>query len=218
MTRASALVVCFFGSGRTAGTHRLPAIFHHETCNFLGQKRTVRYTTMASRRLRTSRLETPSHRLGPITVTSATVELLWIPLGAGQYVVRISGRVFETLAALVARRPACDLYHSAFVVTVPDGRYVIEMTPIIDEHGDRRGVVAEGAVGSARLGKRRIFRYEIRRWLNGVIPDTASAKVTTSIELAYADALRLLELVPSVPTSVWGRDELAPARCGIRTR
>jgi len=156
--------------------------------------------------------------LGPITVTSATVELLWIPLGAGQYVVRISGRVFETLAALVARRPVCDLYHSAFVGTVPDGRYVIEMTPIIDEHGDRRGVVAEGAVGSARLGKRRIFRYEIRRWLNGVIADTASAKVTTSIELAYADALRLLELVPSVPTSVWGRDELAPARCGTRTR
>jgi len=123
-------------------------------------------------------------------------------------VVRISGRGFVTLAALVARRPACDLYHSALVVTVPDGRYVIEATPIIDEHGDRWGVVAEGAVGSAWLGKRRTFHYEIRRWLNGVIPDTASAKVTTSIELAYADASRLLELVPSVPTSVWGRDEL----------
>jgi len=57
-----------------------------------------------------------------MTVTSVTVELLWIPLGAGQHVVRISGRVFETLAALVARRPACDLYHSALVVTVPEGR------------------------------------------------------------------------------------------------
>lgn len=144
---------------------------------------------------------------GQLGVT-CTVELLWIPLGAGEHVVRISGRVYETLAALVARRPACDLYHSALIVTVPDGRYVIEMTPSIDEHGDRRGVVADGAVGSAWLGKRRIFRYEIRRWLDGVIPDAASAKVTTSIGLEDAEAQRLLELVASVPTPVWGRDEL----------
>ena len=137
-----------------------------------------------------------------------TVELLWIPLGAGQHVVRFSGRVFETMVALVERRPARDLYHSALVITVPDGRYVIEMTPVIDKHGDRRGVVAAGVVGSAWLGKLRIFRYEIHRWLDGVIPDASSATVGTSIELEYADAQRLLELVPSVPTPAWGRDEL----------
>lgn len=138
----------------------------------------------------------------------STVELLWIPLGSGQHVVRISGRVFETLAALVQRRPACDLYHSALVITVPDGRYVVEMTPVTDEHGDLRGVVAAGAVGSARLGRLRIFRYEIHRWLDGVIPDAATARVTTTIEVEYSDARQLLELVPKVPTPVWGRDEL----------
>ncbi len=137
-----------------------------------------------------------------------TAELLWIPLGAGQHVVRISGRAFEALTALVQRRRACDLYHSALVVTVPGGRSVIEMTPVPDQHGEQRGVVAEGAVGSAWLGKLRLFRYEIHRWHGGVIPDADQATATTILHLELADAQRLLDLVPSVPTPVWGRDEL----------
>ncbi|MEP7113738.1 MAG: hypothetical protein ABI862_10760 [Ilumatobacteraceae bacterium] len=136
------------------------------------------------------------------------VELLWIPLGAGQHVVRVSGRAFEALTAFVQHRPACDLYHSALVVTVPGGRYVIEMTPVPDRRGDQRGVVAEGAVGSAWLGKLRVFRYEIHRWHDGVIPDADQATATTTLQLAPADAQRLLDIVPMVPTPVWGRDEL----------
>lgn len=110
--------------------------------------------------------------------------------------------------AFVQHRPACDLYHSALVVTVPDGRYVIEMTPIPDQHGDRRGVVAEGAVGSTWLGQLRVFRYEIHRWHNGVIPDADCAAATSTLPVDLADAQRILDLVPSVPTPVWGRDEL----------
>ncbi len=136
------------------------------------------------------------------------VELLWIPLGAGQNVVRASGRAFEAVMAFVQRRPACDLYHSALVVTVPDGRYVIEMTPVPDEHGENRGVVAGGAVGSMWLGKLRVFRYEIHRWREGVIPDIDQAIVAMTLQLDFADARRLLDLVPSIPTPVWGRDEL----------
>ncbi len=137
-----------------------------------------------------------------------TVELLWIPLGAGQHVVRISGRAFEALGAFVQHRRACDLYHSALIVTIPDGRYVIEMSPIPDQHGDQRGVVAEGAVGSAWLGKLRVFRYEIHRWHGGVIPDADHATATTTLPLDLTGAQRILDLVPSVPTPVWGRDEL----------
>jgi hypothetical protein len=136
------------------------------------------------------------------------VELLWIPLGVGQHVVRVSGRAFEALMAFVQRRPACALYHSALVVTVPDGRYVIEMTPVPDKHGENRGVVAGGAVGSTWLGKLRVFRYEIHRWHDGVIPDIDHAIAAMTLQLDFADARRLLDLVPSVPTPVWGRDEL----------
>ena len=137
-----------------------------------------------------------------------TVELLWIPLGAGQHVVRLSGRAFEALTAFVQRRPACDLYHSALVVTVAGCRCVIEMTPVPDNDGDQRGVAAEGAVGSEWLGKFRVFRYEIRRWINGVIPDADRATTTTCLQIASVDAQRLLDIVSVVPTPVWGRDDL----------
>jgi hypothetical protein len=139
----------------------------------------------------------------------ASVELLWIPLGAGASVVRLSGRAFEGLSASLRRRRRCDLYHSALVVTVPAGRYTIEMAPAPDHDGDRRGVVAEGAVGARWAGRLRIFRYEIRCWRDGVIPD-AGAAVGGPLRLSDdpATAQQLVDLAPSVPTPVWGRDGL----------
>jgi hypothetical protein len=76
------------------------------------------------------------------------VDLYWLPLGAGGHFVRLNGRVFEAVAAPAARRPTCDLYHSALEVRASSRTFVIEMTPIRDTHGGQRGVVAEGAVGS----------------------------------------------------------------------
>jgi hypothetical protein len=142
------------------------------------------------------------------TQRSAAVDLYWIPLGAGQHVVRLSGRLFETISARVQRRPSYDLYHSALVVVVPEGRFVIEQTPVIDAHGERRGVVVGGAVGTRLAGRFRLLRYEIRRWRDGVIPDIDEA-VSSPTRVAEDPVLasRILELVPSVPALVWGRDE-----------
>ena len=139
----------------------------------------------------------------------ARVDLYWLPLGAGGNCVRLSGRLFEWTAAAIERRPRCHLYHSALEIDVPDGRYVIEMAPVPDEHGAARGAVAGGPVGSRRAGSLRIFRYEIRRWRDGTIPDIAEA-VDSPVRLTDdpAVARRVLELVPAVPTPVWGRDEL----------
>ena len=138
-----------------------------------------------------------------------TVDLFWIPLGAGVHAARVSGRIYETVAAFAQRRERCDLYHSALEITVAEGRYVIEQTPVPDLHGELRGVVAGGAVGSRWAGHFRIFRYEIRRWRDGTIPDVHEA-VASPVRLSD-DALvarRVLDVVPSVPTPVWGRDEL----------
>jgi hypothetical protein len=139
---------------------------------------------------------------------SASVDLYWIPLGAGQHVVRFSGRLFEAISARVQRRRPCDLYHSALVVVVPEGRFVIEQTPVPDRHGQRRGVVVQGAVGSKLVGRFRPFRYEVRRWRDGVIPDIAEA-VSSPARLTEdpTRARQILDLVPSVPALVWGRDE-----------
>jgi hypothetical protein len=142
-------------------------------------------------------------------VQRSSVDLYWLPLGAGGHSVRLNGRVFEAVAARLGRRSPCDLYHSALVVRVPEGRFVIEQAPISDSNGVERGVVAEGAVGSRWAGRFRLFRYELRRWRNGVIPDLSEA-VESPRRLTGDPCMsrRLLDLVPFVPTPVWGRDEL----------
>jgi hypothetical protein len=140
----------------------------------------------------------------------AAVDLYWLPLGAGGHSVRLNGRVFEAVAAQLERRVPCDLYHSALVVHVPEGRFVIEQAPLRASDGPERGVVAESAVGSRWAGRFRIFRYEVRRWRGGIIPDVDEAVESPQRLTDDADvARRVLELVPHVPTAVWGRDELA---------
>jgi hypothetical protein len=138
------------------------------------------------------------------------IDLYWLPLGAGGSFVRFNGRVFEALQAGIARRQTLDLYHSALEVNVAEGRFVIEITPVPDPDGQSRGVVAEGAVGSRHAARWRIFRYELRCWPMGDIPDVADAvdspRRLTSDE---ADARRVLGLLQYVPMKVWGRDELS---------
>jgi len=145
-----------------------------------------------------------------VTVTSGRVgiDLYWLPLGAGGNFVRFNGRAYEAIKARLDHRPACDLYHSGLEVFAPEGRYVIEMTPVVDGRGRERGVVAEGPVGARWAGRFRIFRYELRRWLDGVIPDIGEA-VESPRRLSgnLADARSLLDLVPQMPMLVWGRDE-----------
>ncbi len=137
------------------------------------------------------------------------IDLYWLPLGAGGHSVRLNGLVFEAIASRLQHRDRADLYHSALEVYVPEGRFVIEQAPAWGESGER-GVVAEGPVGTQAAGRFRLFRYEVRRWRDGVIPDVAEA-VDSPQRLSDKPerARRLLELVPDVPTPVWGRDELA---------
>jgi hypothetical protein len=141
-------------------------------------------------------------------VPSASVDLYWLPLGAGGHSVRLNGKVFEAVAARLRRREPRDLYHSALILHVPEGSFAIEQGPAGRGDGTARGVVASGAVGSRWAGRLRIFRYEVRCWRNGVIPDLAEAvespqHLTTDAQVAR----RVLELAPLVPAAVWGRDE-----------
>jgi hypothetical protein len=137
------------------------------------------------------------------------VDLYWLPLGAGGHSVRLNGKVFEAAVALLERRRRFDLYHSALEVHVPEGRFTIESCPVPNANGQERGAVAGGPVGSRWAGRLRIFRYEIRCWRDGVIPDIGEAVESPQRLTQDEDtARRLLQLVPRVPTPVWGRDEL----------
>jgi hypothetical protein len=158
------------------------------------------------------------------------IDLYWLPLGAGGHSVRLNGRIFQAVAARLERRAPCDLYHAALEVRVPEGRFVIEQAPVPDSHGEKRGVVAEGAVGTRWAARFRLFRYEVRRWGDGSIPDADEAVESPQRLTDDSRAAELmLDLVPSVPTAVWGRDELVAgemwnsnsliawliARCGL---
>ena len=152
-------------------------------------------------------------------MADCAVDLYWLPLGAGGPFVRFNGRLYEAIAARLQRRPPRDLYHSALQVEVPEGRYVIEQTPVPDLSGEDRGVVARGPVGSRWAGRFRIFRYEIRLWLGGNIPDIAEAvdsprRLSTDLDCAR----HVLDVVRGVPTFTWAEMDPGRAKCGTRTR
>lgn len=135
--------------------------------------------------------------------------LYWLPLGAGGRSVHWNGRLFEALAARHEHRATQDLYHSALEVYLDDARFVIEMTPAWGTDVADRGVVAEGPVGARSLSRFAAFRYVVRRWRAGVIPDVAEAVgIPRQVSQDAARARRLLARVPNVPTLTWGRDEL----------
>lgn len=136
------------------------------------------------------------------------VYLYWIPLGAGgSGFVQLNGRIYEAITARRERRPSLELHHTALVVSLPEGRYVVEtMWPSPDMDGARRGVVVEGPVFSRHLSFTRVFRYEVRCWRDGDLPDAGEA--VGGARLVSGDPYTgrlLLSLTPSVPAFTWGR-------------
>ncbi len=138
-----------------------------------------------------------------------TVDLFWLPLGAGGRFVRFNGRAYERLVATAARRPPLDLYHAALEVNTLGGRFAVELTPIPRRDRSDRGVVGEGPVGCHALGRLRMFRYELHAWRGGEIPDIAEAvESPRRVARTEPEARRILDLLPSVPMLTWGRDEM----------
>ena len=117
--------------------------------------------------------------------------------------------VYGAVIAKLERRRRYDLYHSALEIAVPDGRFVIEMTPVCAADRTERDVVAGGPVGARWAGRFQIFRSEIRRWRDGSIPDVAEAVDSPRRVIHDTEhAQRLLDLVPKIPTPVWSRGQL----------
>jgi len=113
---------------------------------------------------------------------------------------------WEHVVARIEQRPPLRLVHSALEVYIDDDRYVIEMAPEwSDPHVLQRGVVARGPVGLRPLGQSRFFRYEVRCWKNGDLPDRAWA-VGEPVLVSHDEAVirAVLQHVSDVPTLVWG--------------
>lgn len=137
------------------------------------------------------------------------VDLYWLPLGASGHVVGWNGRIYERLSALRQRRAPLDLFRAALLLRLEGVTHAVEMAPVWNVSATDRGVVLEGPVGVRRLGRFRAFRYEVRCWPGGAIPDIAEAvdspvRVTEST----AQVRSALALLPSAPALTWGRDEI----------
>ena len=146
---------------------------------------------------------------GVETMTAAWVDLYWIPLGAGGQCVHWNGRVYERLVAAHQQRPAADLVHSALKISSDGTTYAVEMGPVWNVAAADRGVVCEGPVGARPLGRLRAFRYEVRCWPGGDIPDLAYALGPP--ERVSEDPVRVaavLNTISQVPPLTWGRDQL----------
>jgi hypothetical protein len=129
-------------------------------------------------------------------------------MGARGRWLRFGGRVYEAVAALLARRKRLDIFHSVLEVHAREGRFVIEMGPAIDDNGAGRGVVAQGPVGVAWAAALRILRYEVRCWPDGITAYEYAIESPLRLTHDASKATCVLELAREVPTPVWGRDEL----------
>jgi hypothetical protein len=145
---------------------------------------------------------------GRVPMVQGTADLHWIPLGAGGHSVRFNGIIYEAISASLHGRRRRDIYHCALTIQAPTGLYTVEMTPVPNHRTCERGVVVLGAVGARWASRFRIFRYEIRCWPGGVIPDLHHA-VAGRVRLTddAVVAKHILDLVPCVPALTWGRDE-----------
>ena len=149
----------------------------------------------------------------------ARVELLWLPLGAGgPAAVRAGGWTYEHWAARRDGREPVRLFHSALRVTRGATAYVVEVAPEWSQPGVDRGVVAGGAVGSRLLGVSRWFRYEVRAWPGGVLPDEQYAVGTAALATdAVAHAVASWPPCPTCRPRSGAATSWASARCGTPT-
>jgi hypothetical protein len=124
-------------------------------------------------------------------------------------VVTTSGHIWERLQARREYRSPAPLFHSALEVSGLEGNSVIEIAPAVNSLPANRGVVGEGPVGAAWAGRFRIFRYELRCWRQGKIPDLEfepGKPVVMSRSSQVAETV--IHLTREVPMLTWGRDEL----------
>ncbi|MFD3789931.1 hypothetical protein [Streptomyces cyaneofuscatus] len=133
-------------------------------------------------------------------MTEPSAALWWLPVGAGGRVVVRTSRWWETLTARREHREPQPLFHAALEVLSDGRRLINEMGPAWGQSSPSRGVVATGPVGWEALGRWRLFRYEVRCWPEGLLPDRGLAVgAPQQIALTPDGARSLLARVSTAP-------------------
>lgn len=131
-------------------------------------------------------------------------------MGAGgRKIVDTCTRLYESVVSALEHRDRKVLLHTALVIHTGLSRKVIECAwPTPDDQTAARGAVVVGPVFTYFLGRFRPFRYEIRCWENGTIPDLDYAMGCQLVSEDTVTAERIVAASASVPPHRWGRDEL----------
>lgn len=133
-----------------------------------------------------------------------TLDLYWLPVGAGTHFQRASLAVYESFAAALARRPRSILCHAALKGNVGERPFTIELTPVPAVQ-DVRPAMA-GAVGSSLAARLRIFRYQLVCRESDALPDEQWRIGHPQRLSSDATAIQhLLALARTVPAHTWGR-------------
>lgn len=123
--------------------------------------------------------------------------------------VTTSARFYESVAAAISHREPKVLFHAALVVQTGSIRKIIECAwPSPDDELSERGVVVVGPVFTRFLERFRTFRYEVRCWEDGIIPDLEFATTPLPVGEAADTAERVVAAVDAIPAHRWGRDDL----------
>ncbi|UIN29528.1 hypothetical protein [Microbacterium binotii] len=137
----------------------------------------------------------------------STLAVWWIPVGAGGWLVSHASGLWERMTAAREGRAARPLLHAAIEITDRRGRSVIEMAPAWSGPRTAHGVVGTGPVGLRVLGLSVCFRYEIRCWRDGTVPDLAFAPRPPRIhETSEVVTDAIIMDATNAPRHVWGRD------------
>ena len=146
-------------------------------------------------------------------MVESTVELFWLPVGAGTHFQRASLVAYDWCLSHIARRPRAAFVHAALKVKLEGRTFTLELMPV-PAHQNVAPLLT-GPVGISIAGRLRLFRYQLVCRETDSLPDEGwaiNSPVLLSTDAAFGK--RLMALAPLVPANVWVAGRPAPRRCG----
>lgn len=135
---------------------------------------------------------------------TASLELLWIPVGAGTRFQRASLVLYEAVAAAISRRPRVALVHAGIKLGLDGKLYTFELMPA--PPGPNHTGEVTGPVGVRGADRLRLFRYRACLFESEALPDEAWA-IGEPLRLSDDPEVvrRVIELRRAIPAYTWGR-------------
>ncbi len=132
-----------------------------------------------------------------------SVELYWIPVGAGTRFQEFSLAVYERVASFLARREPATLLHAGLKLRAHGRTCTLETMP--SPPGPNTNHEVTGPVGVRGADRLRLFRYQVCVRETSALPDEEWAVAPPVRVGDGGTAVKILALAKEVPAYTWGR-------------